>query len=61
MSLKWFHVLFISLSVVLAVGFGLWGIAGDHAVLGGLSILAALALAAYGTYFLQVSRKIGLR
>jgi len=60
-SLKWFHVVFISLSVVMAVGFGLWGLADEHAVLGGLSFVAALALVAYGRYFLHASRKIGLR
>jgi hypothetical protein len=60
MSLKWFHVVFIGLSVVTAVGFGAWALANQYGVLGGLSLLAALVLAAYAKYFLQKSRKIGL-
>ncbi len=60
MSLKWFHVVFIGLSIVTATGFGVWGLFNQHAVLGALSLAAAPALVVYGRYFLSKSRRIGL-
>jgi hypothetical protein len=60
MSLKWFHVVFISLSIVTAAGFGVWGLFNQYAALGGLSLAVAPALMVYGSYFLRKSRRIGL-
>ena len=60
MSLKWFHIFFISLSVVVAVGFGLWGLLNQYVLLGVLSLVVAAGLVAYGNYFLRKARKIGL-
>jgi hypothetical protein len=55
MSLKAFHLLFVAASVILAFGFGAWGIdaygsrgAGGSLVLGILSILFGSALVVYG-------------
>ena len=60
MSLKWFHLVFISLSTVLAVAFGLWGFLNHFTALGVGSLAAAVALGVYGNYFLQKARRIGL-
>lgn len=56
MSLKWFHVVFISLSIVLAVAFGFWGLFNGFPLLGGASLAAAVALGVYESYFLQKAR-----
>lgn len=60
MSLKAFHVVFVVLSTVLAVGFGLWAIRDYRAtgevasmVLGVLSLCCAGALLVYGRWFLR--------
>ncbi len=65
MSLKAFHILFVSVSVVLAVGFGFWGIrefrtrADSTALtLGVASFAAAVALLIYGRWFLRKLRKV---
>ena len=58
MSLKAFHLLFISVSVILCGGFGLWcflaeavrGVAGYQA-LGGVSLVIAVALVIYEIIF----------
>jgi len=60
MSLKAFHVLFVSVCTVFCVGFGVWAIfdyreSGEKASLiwGVLSLLAAVALVWYGRWFLR--------
>lgn len=60
MSLKAFHVAFITLSTLLSVGFGAWSVAAYQArgeasylALGVFSFLAAVALVVYGGYFLK--------
>jgi hypothetical protein len=58
MSLKWFHVLFITLSTLVLVGFGVWGLFNQYVVLGVASILGSAGLCVYGTYFLQKMRRI---
>ena len=60
MSLKWVHIFFISLAVIVAVGFGLWGLLNDYVLLGILSLVVAAGLVVYGKYFLRKARKIGL-
>jgi divalent metal cation (Fe/Co/Zn/Cd) transporter len=42
MSLKVFHIVFISLSVVLAFGFGLWLLIGQPVEVGLIDIVAAI-------------------
>ena len=61
MSLKGFHVLFITASVLLAVGFGVWALrrpdGGYHAAGVGAFVVAA-GLIAYETWFLRKSRRL---
>ena len=65
MSLKAFHIVFITVSTVLAVGFGLWSLRNYFAGEGGLnlvfgigSLLAGGALIVYGKYFLKKLKKV---
>ena len=66
MSLKAFHIVFISASVLLAFGFGAWCI-DDYRVSGSwhtlvfgiVSGLAGLGLLVYGRYFLKKFKHIG--
>ena len=63
MSLKLFHILFILLSVLTALGFGLWallvnGLPGAFRVMGVLSLVGGLALLIYGIRFLKKAKSI---
>ena len=59
MSLKWFHIVFISLSMLTSLGFGVWALFNAHAVLGVMSIAASGALVVYGNYFLGKMKTVG--
>ena len=56
MSLKAFHVLFISVSVVLAIGLGCWWLPRNRAAAVGAFAAGAL-LVAYEAWFLKKSRR----
>ena len=57
MSLRAFHVLFISASVLLALGLAWW--CGPEKPVGAVaSLLAALALVGYETWFLRKTRRL---
>ncbi len=65
MSLKNFHIVFISLSILLAFGFGIWGInfysVSDNTAqfsLGIISILVGVGLIIYGRKIYQRLKKI---
>ena len=58
MSLKWFHIVFITLSVVLSVWFGVWGLFNQQVALGVASLAASVGLVLYGNYFLGKARKL---
>ena len=58
MSLKWFHIVFIALSMLVSLGFGLWGLFNQQVVLGALSLAASAGLVIYGNYFLVKARSI---
>ena len=60
MSLKWFHIVFISLSVLLSLWFGIWGLFNDQILLGSLSLGASAGLVVYGNHFLGKLRKLGV-
>ncbi|HEY7444945.1 MAG TPA: hypothetical protein VH701_21115 [Vicinamibacterales bacterium] len=63
MSLKSFHVVFITLSIVLASWFGIWAISNDglpYVVTGAVSLLSAAGLIVYEVGFLKKCREIGL-
>ena len=57
MSLRAFHVLFISASVLLALGLAWWCLPAQPVAAAAAS-LAALALVAYETWFLRKTRKL---
>ena len=61
MSLKAFHLVFISLSVLMTFGFGVWTLAegsGNFTVYGLLSFLSSVALIIYGWKFLKKFRDV---
>ncbi len=60
MTLKWFHIVFITLSTVMALGIGVWGLFSGFPVLGIISLAGSAALCVYGAYFLQKVRRLGL-
>ena len=60
MSLKWFHIVFISLSVLLSLWFGIWGLFNQQIVLGVISLAASVGLVLYGNYFRAKARKLGV-
>jgi hypothetical protein len=65
MSLKAFHVVFIAASLLLTLGFGVWGVR-DHAATGNAmslylgvgSFIVSALLAVYGVWFLRKLRNI---
>ena len=63
MSLKYFHILFILLSVMITVGFGCWallatGLPGGFRWMGGLSLAGGVFLVFYGIRFLKKTKSI---
>jgi hypothetical protein len=60
MSLKWFHIVFISLSVLVSLGFGVWGLFNQQVALGAASLAASAGLCVYGNYFLAKARRLGV-
>lgn len=66
MSLRSFHICFIVLAILLAIGFGFWGLR-DYAVSSNLmhrnlgigSFVVAIVLAGYLVWFLSKMRKLG--
>jgi hypothetical protein len=57
MSLRAFHVLFISASVLLALGVGWWCLP-SRPVGAGAALVVAMGLVAYETWFLRKTRKL---
>jgi len=60
MSLKWFHVTFITLSVILSLWFGIWGLFNQQILLGIVSLAGSAGLVLYGNHFLAKVRKFGV-
>jgi hypothetical protein len=60
MSLKWFHIVFITLSTLTLLGFGVWGLFNRHTALGVASLAGSAGLCVYGSYFLQKVRSLRL-
>jgi len=65
MSLKHFHVIFITIAVLLCIGFGAWTFLADSdqittaiQVTGVVSLILAAALAVYGIWFYRKSKKV---
>ena len=60
MSLKWFHIVFITLSVLLSLWFGVWGLFNQQVALGVASLAASVGLVVYGNYFVGKARKLNV-
>ncbi len=63
MSLKFFHIFFISISVLLSFGFGAWlflNAGGGSPVAGTSSMLVGIGLIGYGIYFLKKTKRVGM-
>ncbi len=65
MSLKAFHILFITLSTLLALGFGAWSLNeyskqsdGRFLAMGILALVIGVALIVYGILFLRKLKKL---
>jgi hypothetical protein len=58
MSLKWFHIVFVSLSMVLSIWFGVWGLFNQHVPLAVLSLIGSAGLCVYANYFLGKVRTL---
>ena len=58
MSLKWFHIVFVSLSMILSIWFGVWGLFNEQIVLAVLSLAGSAALCVYANYFLAKARRL---
>jgi hypothetical protein len=58
MTLKWFHIVFITLSMMLTLATGVWGLFNHFVVLGVLSLAGSAALCVYGPYFLKKARTL---
>lgn len=60
MSLKWFHIVFVSLSMLVSLGFGVWAFFNQHVLLGVASLGASAGLVVYGNYFIGKARRLGV-
>jgi hypothetical protein len=60
LSLGSFHLILISLSIVLASGTGVWGLFNHFIVLGALLLGLALLLVVYGSYFVWKAENLHL-
>ena len=58
MSLKAFHLIFVTLMTALSFGFAAWGFTNDHPILGVAGVLAAILVIWYGFYFLKKLKNI---
>lgn len=59
MSLKLFHLVFVTLATLLAVGFAVWAWQNGQPVLAGLSAVVALGLPVYGWWFVRKTKGVG--
>jgi hypothetical protein len=58
MSLKAFHLVFVTLLTTLSFGFAAWAFISGRLLLGAAGIVAAIAVIFYGFYFLKKLKKI---
>lgn len=65
MSIKGFHLIFITIAALFSAGFGVWALFFDTQssgmgvkIFGGFTILAAFGLVAYGIYFYRKAKDI---
>lgn len=58
MSLKAFHLIFVTVLTALAFGCAAWAFAGGNAFFGGISVAVGILVIIYGVYFLKKLKKI---
>jgi len=58
MSLKAFHLIFVTLLTSLSFGCAAWAFAGGSPVFGAIGIIAGILVIIYGIYFLKKLEKI---
>ncbi len=58
MNLKYFHLFFIAISVVLAAYVAAWGVTNGSMVAACLSVAGAVTLIVYGTMFQRKMRRL---
>jgi hypothetical protein len=60
MSLKAFHIAFITLATLLALGLAVWAVGNGFPGLAGGAVVAAIALVVYGVWFLKKMKGVSL-
>jgi len=58
MSLKAFHLIFVTLLTALSFGCAAWAFASGKPVFGGVAIAAGVLVIIYGVYFLKKLKRI---
>ena len=58
MSLKAFHLIFVTTLTMLSLGFTAWAFASGRIIFGLLGIIVAVLVVVYGVYFLKKLKKI---
>ena len=58
MSLKAFHLIFVTLLTTLSFGCAAWAFLKGHSVFGGLGILTGILVIIYGVYFLKKLKNV---
>ena len=58
MSLKAFHLIFVTLLTTLSFGCAAWGFAAGRPFFGALAVAAGFLVIVYGIYFLRKLKKI---
>ena len=58
MSLKAFHLIFVTLLTTLSFGCAAWAFADGRPVFGGISVAVGILVIIYGIYFLKKLKKI---
>ncbi len=61
MSLKAFHIIFVTIATLAMVGFGVWGVnqpSTGYQLMGGLGFFAAVALMVYGAWFMRKMKNV---
>jgi hypothetical protein len=58
MSLKAFHLIFVTLLTVLSFGFAAWAFSAEHPAFGVAGIAVGILVIIYGVYFLKKLKKI---
>lgn len=61
MSLKAFHILFIVISILLALVIAVWGLMNGEWLLGLLALAGGALLVVYAGRFMEMARRIGLK